>query len=174
MKRFVIGSVLVAFLMAMSISAFGQAGGNPSAGPTTVVVVEKPLTDADIALLRKDVQAEKNEIITKTMQFSAAEAAAFWPVYSNYAAEQKAIADQRLAAIKDYAANYDSMNNAKAGGLSRKMLDIDKRTNDLKAKYLPLFEKAITQKRAAKFFQVDRRLSLMVDLQLASIIPILD
>jgi hypothetical protein len=108
------------------------------------------------------------------MQFTEVEAAAFWPVYKSYAIEQKQIGDLKLLLIKDYAANYDSMTNPKAGVLSRKMLDIDKRTNDLRVKYLPMFERALGPKRAAKFFQVDRRLSLMIDLQLASIIPVLE
>ena len=45
--------------------------------------------------------------------------------------------------------------------------------HDIQVKYWPEFEKVLTAKRAAKFFQVDRRLTLMVDLQLASGIPLM-
>jgi len=167
LKRFVIAGLQIAVLAALSSLALAQTRD-------AVVVVAKPLTDSDIALLRQDVQAQKTDLITKSMQFSDTEAAAFWPLYKNYASEQKQIGDLKLALIQDYAANYDSMTDAKAGELSRKMLDIEKRTNDLRIKYLPLFEKALNQKRAAKFLQVDRRLSLMIDLQLVSIIPVLN
>lgn len=54
----------------------------------TVEVKAKPLTDADIQLIRQDVQAQKNQIITDTMAFTESEAAAFWPVYEEYAAAQ--------------------------------------------------------------------------------------
>ena len=42
---------------------------SPSAVAQTVEVKAKPLTDADIQLMRQDVQAQKNQIITDTMNF---------------------------------------------------------------------------------------------------------
>ena len=57
----------------------------------TVEVKAKPLTDADIQLIRQDVQAQKNQIIGDTMKFTESEAAVFWPVYKEYGAEQQAI-----------------------------------------------------------------------------------
>jgi len=173
MKRLSIVALGVALLAGWCGLMFAQPAGNAAQNPDSVTVEAKPLTDSDIALLRQDVQTGKNDLINKTMQFSAAEAASFWPVYKNYADEQKKIGDIKYALIKDYAANYDGMTDAKAAELSRKMLDIEKQTVNLRVKYLPLFEKALSQKRAAMFMQVDRRLSLITDLQLASIIPIL-
>ena len=74
----------------------------------------RPVTDDDIAVLRQDVQADKTEIITRNMQFTEDQSKAFWPVYRNYAHDQQVIGDQRVALIKDYAANYDSMDDARA------------------------------------------------------------
>jgi hypothetical protein len=59
-------------------------------------VKAKPLTDADMQLLRSDVQADKNDIIAQTMQFTDAESQAFWPLYRNYARDQKLIGDERV------------------------------------------------------------------------------
>jgi len=140
---------------------------------TEVTVTAKPLTDSDIALLRHDVQGQKMEIITKTMQFSAAEAAAFWPVYKNYAHDQNAVGDQEYQLIKDYAQNYGQMSDDKAAELAQKTFGIEQSRHDIQVKYWPQFEKALTAKRAAKFYQVDRRLTLMIDLQLASQIPLM-
>jgi hypothetical protein len=150
------------------------AGLNGLAGAQTVTVEAKPLSESDIALLRHDVQADKMKIITKTMQFTDAEASAFWPLYREYADEQAQIADTRYRIIKDYAANYDQMTDAKAGELTRKLLDVERATYELRSKYLPRFEKVLTPKRAAKFLQVDRRLGLMIDLELSSAIPLLE
>ena len=80
----------------------------------TAAVSAKPLTDSDIQLLRSDIQADKNELIAHTMQFNDAESKAFWPVYRDYARDQQVVGDERVQLIKDYAANYDSMDNAKA------------------------------------------------------------
>src|SRR6516165_11896275 len=96
--------LIIAFQMTM------LAGLNGLAVAQTAVTVEaKPLSESDIALLRHDVQAAKMDIITKTMQFTEAEAAAFWPLYRDYANEEHQIGDTTYRIIKNYAANYDQM-----------------------------------------------------------------
>jgi hypothetical protein len=139
----------------------------------TAEVTAKPLSDSDIQLLRSDVQADKNDIITHTMAFTDQESAAFWPVYRDYARDQQVIGDDRWKLIKDYAANYDTLDDAKADDLAKQMFSIDSRTTKLREDYWPKFEKAIGGKRAAKFYQVDNRLSLIIDLKLTSEIPLL-
>lgn len=139
----------------------------------TVQVTAKPLTDADIQLLRQDLQKTKNDVISHTMQFTSAEAAAFWPIYNDYARDQRAIADKRLALIKDYAQQYDNITDAKAEEMTQRLFQIESDTLNLQKQYYPKFQKALGAKRAAKFFQVDNRLSMMVNLQLASEIPLI-
>jgi hypothetical protein len=139
----------------------------------TADVTAKPLTDTDIQLLRSDVQSAKNDIIAHTMQFSDAESTPFWPVYRDYARDQQAIGDQRLRLIKDYAANYDSMTDAKAQDMAHRMMDIDGKYLALRQSYWPKFVKVLGAKRAAKFYQVDSRLTMMVNVQLASEIPLI-
>jgi hypothetical protein len=139
----------------------------------TVEVKAKPLSDADVQLIRQDVQSEKNQIITHTMTFTESEAAAFWPVYKEYAAEQHAIGTKRLNLIVDYAQNLDRLDDDKARDLSQRMLAIDDDIQSLRRRYYPRFEKALGAKRAAKFYQVDNRLTLIINLQLGSQIPLI-
>ncbi len=138
----------------------------------TADVSAKPLTDSDIQLLRSDIQADKNTIIAHTMQFSDAESTAFWPVYRDYAHDQQAIGDQRLQLVKDYAQNYDSLDDAKAKDLMQRAINIDQKTLSLRQDYWPKFTKALGAKRAAKFYQVDNRITLLLNLELTSAIPL--
>ena len=133
----------------------------------TVEVKAKPLTDADIELIRQDIQAQKNQIITDTMAFTESEAAAIRPVYKEYAAAQQAIAAKRWNLIVDYARNVDKMDDQKAKDLSQRMFAIDDEIQSLRKTYYPRFEMALGAKRAAKFYQIDNRLSLIVNLQLS-------
>ena len=133
----------------------------------------KPLTDSDIQLMRSDIQAGKNQIITATMQFSDAESKAFWPVYRDFARDQQVIGDERVQLIKDYAANYDSMDDSKAKDMVQRMINVEDKTLNLREDYWPKFMKALGAKRAAKFYQVDSRLSLLINLQLTSAIPLI-
>jgi len=139
----------------------------------TVEVKAKPLTDADIQLLRSDIQADKNEVITRVMQFTDPESTAFWPIYRDYARDQQKVGDERVQLIKDYAERYDTMDDASARNMVQRLLNVEAKLGNLRQEYWPKFDKAIGAKRAAKFFQVDSRLSLLVNLQLVSEIPMM-
>jgi len=139
----------------------------------TTDVIATPLTDTDIQLLRSDLQSAKNKVIADTMKFSDSESAAFWPVYRDYARDQHVIGDQRLQLIKEYAQQVDKMDDATAKKMSQKMMDIEAKELTLRQDYWPRFETALGAKRAAKFYQVDNRLSMMIDVQLASEIPLI-
>ena len=154
-----------AFVVALSLSA--------PALTQTVEVTAKPLTDSDIRLMRQDLQAQKDTVITHTMTFSESEATTFWPVYKEYASDQHAIAAKRLAVIVDYAQSLEKLDDLKAQDLTHRMFAIEDDYQALRKKYYPRFEKALGAKRAAKFYQVDNRLSQMIDLQLTSEIPLI-
>jgi hypothetical protein len=153
--------VLSAFLL-MASGAIAQTA-----------TADQSATDTDIALLRSDVQAQKTDVIAHTMQFNDADAKAFWPLYREYANKQQVLGDQRVSVVKDYAAQYDTLTDTQADALMARMLKFDKARNELRAEYYPKFRKAIGAKQAAKFVQVDNRLTLLVDLQLANSIPII-
>jgi hypothetical protein len=127
--------------------------------------------DQDVDLMRKDVRAQKKQLIAANLKLTEAEATKFWPVYDEYTAELVKINDAKYTAIKDYATHYDSMTDDKALTLAKESLAIDKSVADLRLKYVPLFSKVIPGKKTAYFFQLDRRLVGLIDLQLLSNIP---
>ena len=138
-----------------------------------VQVTAKPLTDDDIKLMRQDVQSIKDDVIKDTMQFDETEASAFWPIYKEYAEGQQAIAEKRFGIIMDYAKNIDTMTDAEAANLTQRLFQVEEETQTLRKSYFPRFESAIGAKRAAKFYQVDNRLTMIVNVQLASEVPLI-
>jgi len=157
---------ICALFTLLTVAAWAQTA--PSGAATA-----SPLTDSDIQLMRSDVQADKNEIIHATMQFTDAESTAFTPVYRDYARDQQKIGDERLELIKDYAKNYDSLDDAKANDMFQRMNKIEDKTLKLRGDYWPKFMKALGAKRAAKFYQVDNRINLIINVQLTSAIPLI-
>jgi hypothetical protein len=124
-------------------------------------------------LLRSDVQSVKNQIIADTMQFTDAESKVFWPVYRDYARDQQLIGDDRVQLISDYAKNYDSLDDPKAKDMMQRMISIEDRNLNVREDYWPKFMNALGAKRAAKFYQVDNRISLIINLQLTDEIPLI-
>jgi Spy/CpxP family protein refolding chaperone len=130
--------------------------------------------DQDIKMLRSDVQSSRKTITAENMNLTADEATKFWPIYDQYAAEVAKIGDTRVALIKDYATNYDTMTDAQANAFIKRAAAIDQQFTDTRTKYVPMFEKAISAKKTALWYQIDRRLDLLINLQLAANIPVVD
>jgi len=141
-----------------------QTSSQPAQGPT----------DQDIDLLRKDIRSQKKQMIAANMKLTDKEAEQFWPVYDQYTAELVKINDQKYAVIKQYAQNYDTLTDDQALTLTRQALEVDGSVSQLRLKYIPLFRKVISGKKTATFFQLDRRLVGLIDLQLASQIPLVE
>jgi hypothetical protein len=130
--------------------------------------------DQDIKMLRSDVQASRKAITAENMNLTADEATKFWPIYDQYAAEVAKIGDARVALIKDYATNYDTMTDDQANAFIQRAAAIDQQFTDTRTKYVPMFKNAISAKKTALWYQIDRRLDLLINLQLAASIPVVD
>jgi hypothetical protein len=129
-------------------------------------------SDQDIELLRKDLRSIKKELIAANVPLTDVEAQKFWPIYEQYTAETAKLNDSRLAIIKEYAANYNTLTDLEAGRLMKRWSDVDEAVVQLRLKYIPMVNKVLSGKKTALFFQLDRRIALIMDLQLASEIPL--
>jgi hypothetical protein len=130
--------------------------------------------DKLVELVRKDVRAEKADIVAKTMKLDATQAAAFWPVYKAYEAERQTLGDQRLAVIQDLAEHFDTLNDAKAKGLLDRSFAIEEQRLALEKKYKEEFLKVVPAKTVARFFQVESRLNSLINLKVSSQIPLVN
>lgn len=130
------------------------------------------VSDADIQLMRKDLRSDKKMIVAQSMSLTENEATKFWPVYDQYAAEVAKVNDSKVSVIKDYAAKYPNLSGDEAQALVKRWSDADGAAIQLRLKYLLKFQDALHSAKAAKFFQIDRRIGLVMDLQLASEIPL--
>ena len=133
----------------------------------TGVAVEK-----DLALVRRNLRAEKKKILAANVPLTETEATKFWPVYDQYAAEMSKHYDEFYAVIKDYAANQKTLTDAQAVSMIKKWSDIQVEVAQTRQKWVPAIEKVIPGKKAALFFQIDRRLYALMDLQVASEVPL--
>ena len=131
------------------------------------------ITDLEIQLLRKDLRSQKKQLVAANMQLTDTEAQKFWPVYDQYTAETIKLNDYRWGLIKEYAENYAGMTDDQAQSLLTRWTGADESVVALRLKYIPLFQKVLPAKKVARFFQLDRRIGMMMELQIASGVPLL-
>jgi Spy/CpxP family protein refolding chaperone len=162
----VVGSVLLLPAVSMSAQAAQSAPG-AGAQPTAA-------SDQDIQMLRADLRAQRKEITAQNMTLTADEATKFWPIFDQYRQEAIKPNDDRWALIKEYAANYDTMTDAQAQDYIKRSTAVDQQLLSLRMKYVPVFEKVIPAKKTALWFQIDRRIDLLINLQLSAAIPMVN
>jgi hypothetical protein len=163
MKMTTMPGVLALLVMALIVS--GHAAAQTS-GTTS-----DPQVDAYLNAMRADFAADKITLINDAMQFSDKDASAFWPVYKKYQNEVIALNDERVQGIKTYADKWLTMTNEQAKTLALKSFDLETRRAELRKKYFVEFNSALPALTVAKFFQLEHRLDLLVDLKLASELP---
>jgi Spy/CpxP family protein refolding chaperone len=167
--------LIVALLFVMSVGTTRSllAQTNSGTQSSSTGTQDKPkITDQDIELLRRDLRAQKKQIVAANLSLTADQATKFWPVYDQYIAEQTKIHDQKYAVIKEFATSWGTISDEQAEDLTNRVLAVDAQVTQLRIKYMPNFLKVLPGKQVATFFQIDRRLQMMVDLQLMSQLPL--
>jgi len=114
-----------------------------------------------------------DQVIAANLPLNGDEAARFWPLYDAYTQETIKVNDQRYALVKEYAANYATMTDTLAASYIRRWIQVDEAGSKLRLEWIPKFEQTLGEKKAAIFFQIDHRIGLMMELQLAAQLPLI-
>lgn len=169
----------IAILMVAGTLLLASATGLAQAAPTsttqsTASAPPNSASDQDIEMLRADLRGQRKDITAQNMNLTPDEATKFWPIFDQYRQEAIKPNDDRWALIKDYAANYGAMTDEQAQDYMKRSTAIEQQLLALRMKYVPIFEKVISPKKTALWYQIDRRIDLLISLQLASQIPMVN
>jgi len=127
--------------------------------------------DSTIAVVRANMRADRAALITTGMNFNDKDGAAFWPIYQQYDYERDRLDDRRAAVIKQYTQKYPNLTDAEAKAMADQMLDCEYRLAELKKKYYKKFNKVLPALTVTTFFQLERRIDLMMDMQVEAALP---
>lgn len=126
-----------------------------------------------VELVRTDLKKERVQLVGEAMDFSAEEAALFWPIYSEYEKEFSEQGDERLILIGDYSIHYWNMTDDKATELASRALALEEKRTALKRKYVGRIGAAMSPVVAARFLQVENQINTLLDLQIAQELPLI-
>jgi hypothetical protein len=134
----------------------------------------QPITDEDIQLMRKDIRSQRKQIIAANLKLTDAEAEKFWPVYEQYISDLVNINGTKYALIKRYVESGGALTDTEAETSTSQWVGVDQSVAELRKRYIPIFRKVLSPKNTALFYQLDRRVQLLIDLQLASSLPMIE
>ena len=176
MKYFksVLLSVLTTLALVAAPACKAQVKAQESGKSSTAAVADAKTTNtaAYIALLRRDVRQEKAEIMGAMMVLNAQDSAKFWPIYSEYDEKLTKLNDMRLANMKEYVSKYNEITDDEADRLVQKAMEYQKQRAELLAETYDKVKQTLGGVTAARFAQVENQLLLLIDLQIASSLPI--
>ncbi len=158
-------AIAMAGVCLMSVPAARAQAAASSANQT--------ISDQDIQLLRQDLRSQKKQLIAANLKLTDTEATKFWPIYDQYVAELTKVNNDKYAAVKEYANNYGTLTDAQGLDLTKRLLGIDNAVAQLRMKYVPIVNGVLPGVKTATFFQIDRRLTMLIDIQLASSLPLI-
>ena len=152
--------IMVALALVLSLSGL----------PALVQAQDKPADNMQV--VREKIRADKKLLVAQVMQLTESEQKAFWPVYDSYQKEQAKLYDRVIAMINDYAKNYESMKNEAAKKLTDEFLAILAEQQNLRVSYLPQFRKVLPDAKVARYYQLENKISAVVNYELAANIPL--
>ena len=165
-------SLLAAVTAGLSVLACGMAfAQNPS---SQAGVKPTASIDQDISMLRKDIRSQRKQLIAANMSLTSDEAEKFWPIYDQYVGELVQINNTKYVLIKQYVQSSGSLTAEQADNSVKQWLGVDQSVSQLRMKYVPIFRKVLSAQNTALFYQLERRVQLMIDLQLASQLPLVE
>ena len=129
---------------------------------------------AYVALLNLDIEANELKVVSEVLQLDDAEAGKFWPVFKEYDAELDNLDAIRIQLMRDYIKNYAQMTDEKANDLAMRSFELQGQRNDLKRKYYEKMKAATSAITAARFFQVENQIETLENLQVQSMLPVME
>ncbi|MGA7223928.1 MAG: hypothetical protein WBX16_13785 [Candidatus Acidiferrales bacterium] len=172
MKHMLMTGILVLGVFGVSAWATRAQMSGGTQDTSTAAPNSQAGLDQDIDMLRKDIRSKKKQLIAANLTLTDADATRFWPVYDQYTADLVKINNEKYALIKEYANSWGTISNEQSLDLIKRALAVDEQVAQLRIRYVPIFLGVLTGQKTATFFQLDRRLQAMIDLQLMSQLPL--
>jgi hypothetical protein len=125
-------------------------------------------------VLLLNVRSMRKQIMARNLKLSDTEAQEFWPVYEQYVSELSKIDDAKCELVKQHVQTRGALTDTEAESTVKQWPDLDESLAQLSKRYTPTFREILSPKNTALFYQLERHIQLMIDLQCASALPLIE
>jgi hypothetical protein len=133
----------------------------------------QPDQDSAVQLTRSAIQAERQAILAANLDLNEKESAVFWPLYQEYRDALESLIDSRVNFLDEFFASYETLTNDEALALLDRHLDWEKEVLKVRTAYAKKMRKVLSGRTIAKFFQIENKMDLIVEYELAGEIPLI-
>ncbi len=129
--------------------------------------------DRAVQLTRSAIQAERQAILATNLELSEEESAVFWPLYEEYRNALESAINTRVDLLNKYFASYETLTDEEATALLDKHFAWEKEVLKVRSTYAKKMSKALSGKTVARFFQIENKMDIIVEYELAGEIPLI-
>jgi len=122
--------------------------------------------------LKADVWGTYVEIVTDNITLTPEQAEIFWPMLDQFIADRNKVADMRIKNTEEYMMNYYNLDDATAKDLLNKAVEIEQERMNISREFMDKMLEKFPPQLVGKFFQLDARLTALMDLVRMSSVPL--
>ena len=162
---------MVSFALVSAESAHSHMFRTPPAQATAASApsdTQKANVEAYATLLHENVSDQKQQVVALVLFLNEADAAKFWPIYSQYEAELDKLNATAAASIDDYVKNAGHLSEQQADQVVHNQTQVQVQRATLLDKYYGQVKDALGPETAARFYEAESQLLSLTDLQHSS------
>lgn len=160
-------------LPALHHAAYAEENTPQSSSAATAPGSETAAEGDELKMFRFYLRTDRLDFVKQAMALPPEQEKKFLPLYDGYDIELNKLNDERVAIIKDYAANFEKITDKEADKLVKRSFNFRKQRNALLEKYYGKIAKATSKVIAARFLQVESVLQGASDVAIGSSIPLM-
>ena len=89
----------------------------------------------EVDLMQAAFGMDKKAAVAEFVKPSPAQKDAFWKLYDEYETQRKELGKQRITLLEEYASKYKTMTSEQADAWTKKVMDLQKKTDNLITTY---------------------------------------
>jgi hypothetical protein len=136
----------------------------------TVSVMAQDLVE----MVKRDINAERRTIVAEAMEITTENETEFWQIYNEMEKELGILMDKRVGNINKFADNYENVTEDIAGELAKTYFEIEGGRLKVYKSYYKKVSKLIGKKEASRFIQLLDQIQLIIDMQVAAELPLIE
>jgi NAD(P)H-dependent flavin oxidoreductase YrpB (nitropropane dioxygenase family) len=127
----------------------------------------------EIDLIQAAFGKEKKAIVADFVQLSDTQKEPFWNLYDEYETKRKEYGRERIDLLKQYAEQYMTMTSEQADAWTKKVMELQVKTDKLIATYYEKVKGISDGVVATQFYQIENYILSMIRMQILQEVPFL-
>jgi hypothetical protein len=128
----------------------------------------------EIDLMQAAFGKDKKAVVADFVKPSPEQKDAFWKLYDEYETERKELGKQRIELLKQYADQYLKMTGEQADEWTKKVIELQTKTDKLIATYYSKIKDVTDGIVATQFYQIEGYILAIIRVQILQQVPFID